>query len=208
MQDFFGLVGLALMQEVVFRVGLATAQALTATQAAAAAGAIAWVIIEGFHQGKATALGFASGILAGLVAATPAAGVVQPAGAMALGIAASAICYSAILFKNKMGYDDTLDVFGIHGVGGIVGAILLSFFIRQSWMDDAIAAAGSWTIMQQLGIQVLAVLIAIAYAATLTIILLIIVEKLIGLKSTDADEMKGMDDAYHGESGYGMLTPN
>lgn len=188
---------------------LSTAQALTATQAAAAAGALAWVLIEGFHQGKATALGFASGILAGLVAVTPAAGVVQPGGAMVLGIIASGVCYSAILLKNKMGYDDTLDVFGIHGVGGIMGAIFLTFFIRASWMEDAaVAAGGSWTVMQQLGVQVMAVLIAIVYAAALTFVLLLLVEKTIGLRSKDDSEMKGLDDAYHGERGYGMLNPN
>ena len=83
--------------------GLSTAQALTATQVAAASGALAWILIESFHQGKATALGFASGILAGLVAVTPAAGVVQPYGAMVLGLLASIICYMAIQFKNKLG---------------------------------------------------------------------------------------------------------
>ncbi len=90
---------------------------------AAAAGALTWIIIEGFHQGKATAVGFVSGILAGLVAITPAAGVVKPVGALALGALATVICYLAIILKNKLGYDDTLDAFGIHGVGGIVGAI-------------------------------------------------------------------------------------
>ena len=189
--------------------GLSTAQALTATQAAAAAGALAWVIIEALHDGKATALGFASGILAGLVAVTPAAGVVQPGGAMLLGILASGVCYGAILVKNKLGYDDTLDVFGIHGIGGIMGAIFLTFFIRESWMQDAAAAAGgSWTMMQQLGVQVLAVLIAIVYAAGITWVLLLLVEKTVGLRATDENEMKGLDDAYHGERGYGMLNPN
>ena len=112
--------------------GLATAQALTATQAAAAAGALTWILIEGFHQGKMTALGFASGILAGLVAVTPAAGVVQPMGAMALAAAATMVCYLMVILKDKLGYDDSLDAFGIHGVGGIVGAIGLVFFIRDS----------------------------------------------------------------------------
>ncbi len=188
---------------------LSTAQALTATQAAAAAGALAWVIFEALHQGKATALGFASGILAGLVAVTPAAGVVQPGGAMTLGLLGAGICYGAILLKNKMGYDDTLDVFGIHGVGGIVGAIFLTFFIRDSWMADAATAAGgSWTVLEQLGVQALAVGIAISYAAAVTIVLLVAVDQLIGLRSNDDSEMKGLDDAYHGERGYGMLNAN
>jgi Amt family ammonium transporter len=147
--------------------GLSTAQALTATQVAAAAGALSWILIESMHQGKATALGFASGILAGLVAVTPAAGVVQPYGAMVLGVIASFICYSAIQLKNKLGYDDSLDAFGIHGVGGIVGAILLTFFIRPSWMKEAAAAAtgSSWTVWNQLGVQVLAVSIAIVLSS-------------------------------------------
>jgi len=189
--------------------GLSTAQALTATQVAAAAGAISWIIIESFHHGKATALGFVSGVLAGLVAVTPAAGVVQVTGAIALGIIASSVCYLAIIIKNKLGYDDSLDAFGIHGVGGIVGALLLVFFIRDSWMAAAVEAhGGPWGAFQQLGIQALAVGIAIAYAAIGTIIIIFIVEKTVGFKSTTEDELDGLDHAYHGERGYGMLNPN
>ena len=187
--------------------GLSTAQALTATQAAAAAGAITWMIIEGFHQGKATALGFASGILAGLVAVTPAAGVVQPYGALILGILASIFCYLAIMLKNRVGYDDSLDAFGIHGVGGIVGAIFLTFFIRRSWMEEAAqAAGGSWSVMQQLGVQVAAVLVAIVYAAVLTLVILVIVNKVFGLRTSNAQEMQGLDFSVHGEHGYGMVN--
>jgi ammonium transporter, Amt family len=189
--------------------GLSTAQALTATQVAAAAGALAWVLIEGFHQGKATALGFASGILAGLVAVTPAAGVVQPYGAMILGAVASFVCYMAIRMKNKLGYDDSLDAFGIHGVGGITGALLLVFFIRPSWMAEAAAAAGGfWSVWNQLGIQALAVLIAIAYAAVMTFVLIFVLNRFIKFKSSEYDEMAGLDRAYHGERGYGMLNPS
>ncbi len=188
--------------------GLLTAQALTATQVAAATGAVSWMIIEALHQGKATALGFASGILAGLVAITPAAGVVQPTGAIALGIAASFVCYFAITLKNKLGYDDSLDAFGIHGVGGIVGSIILVFFIRKSWMASAAAAAGgTWTIIQQLGVQLAAVGIAIAYAAIMTFILVWIVNKFVGLRASPEAEMQGLDHTYHGEQGYGMLNP-
>lgn len=187
--------------------GLSTAQALTVTQVAAAAGALTWMIIEGLHQGKSTALGFASGILAGLVAITPAAGVVKPIGALALGFMASAICYLAILVKNKMGYDDSLDAFGVHGIGGIVGAIFLTFFIRDSWMAEAArVAGGSWTVMNQLGVQVIAVLIALAYAGIITYLLLIIVSKTVGLKASEVAEMHGMDSSFHGEHGYGMLN--
>ncbi len=187
--------------------GLSTAQALTATQVAAAAGAVTWMLIEMWHAGKATALGFASGILAGLVAVTPAAGVVQPLGAIALGIIASILCYMGIMLKNKLGYDDSLDAFGVHGLGGIVGAIFLTFFIRHSWMEDAAAAAGgSWTIWNQLGVQVAAVAIAIVYAAVVTILILFILNKCIKFRSPDEEEMMGLDQVYHGERGYGMLN--
>jgi ammonium transporter, Amt family len=189
--------------------GLSTAQALTATQVAAASGALAWILIESWHQGKATALGFASGILAGLVAVTPAAGVVQPYGAMILGFIASFICYSAIQVKNKLGYDDSLDAFGIHGVGGIVGALLLTFFIRPSWMKEAATAAGgNWTVWNQFGVQGLAVLIAITYAAVMTLIIIFVLNKFVKFKSSETDEMAGLDRSYHGERGYGMLNPS
>jgi Amt family ammonium transporter len=189
--------------------GLSTAQALTATQVAAAAGAIAWIIIENIHQGKPSALGFVSGILAGLVAVTPAAGVVKPAGAMALGILASMFCYLFISKKNKFGFDDTLDAFGIHGIGGIVGALFLSFFIRDSWMAQAaVNNGGSWSLWQQLGVQATAVGLSILYAAVLTFVILFVVNKIFKFRSSSDDEMKGLDTVYHGESGYGMLNPN
>ncbi len=191
--------------------GLSTAQALTATQIAAASGALAWILIESFHhEGKATALGFASGILAGLVAVTPAAGVVQPYGAMILGIVASAACYMAIQLKNKLGYDDSLDAFGIHGVGGITGAIFLTFFIRKSWMAEAAASAtdGTWTVWNQLGVQALAVLIAIVFAGGMTLLIIWLLDKVVRLRSECSDEMAGLDRAYHGERGYGMLNPS
>lgn len=189
--------------------GLSTAQALTATQVAAAAGALTWAIIEGFHQGKATALGFASGILAGLVAVTPAAGVVQPYGALILGILASLICYYAIQIKNKLGYDDSLDAFGIHGVGGITGALLLVFFIRPSWMNEAADSVSTgWNVWKQFLVQGIAVLIAVAYAAVLTFVIIYAVDRVFRLKASETDEMAGLDRSYHGERAYGMLNPN
>jgi len=189
--------------------GLSTAQALTATQIAAAAGALTWILIESFHQGKATALGFASGILAGLVAVTPAAGVVQPYGAMILGILASSVCYMAIQAKNKLGYDDSLDAFGIHGVGGITGALFLTFFIRPSWMAEAAAAnGGTWSMWSQLVVQAIAVGIAIAFSAGMTFIIIFLLNKFIRFRSTESEEMAGLDRSYHGERGYGMLNPS
>ncbi|NTU59254.1 MAG: ammonium transporter [Chlorobiaceae bacterium] len=189
---------------------LVTARALTVTQLAAAAGAFTWMMIEIFQHGKATSLGVASGILAGLVAITPAAGVVQPSGAFALGAIAAVVCYLAIMLKNKLGYDDSLDAFGIHGVGGIVGAIMLTFFIRAPWLVEAAgkSATKSWTIWQQLGVQATAVGVTIVYAAVVSLILLFIVEKTIGLRISENDEMSGLDHSMHGEQGYGLINLN
>jgi ammonium transporter, Amt family len=188
---------------------LDTARALTVTQAAAASGALAWMGIEAFHHKKATSLGICSGILAGLVVITPAAGVVRVSGAIALGFMASIICYFAIALKNRLGYDDSLDVFGIHGVAGIAGALLLTFFIRPSWMLDAAEkAGGSWSVWQQLGVQAGAVGLTIVFAAVVTLVLVVIVEKTVGFRIHPAAEMAGLDHSLHGESGYGLINPN
>jgi Amt family ammonium transporter len=182
--------------------GSKTAQALAVTQAAAAAAALAWVSIEAIHHRKASGLGIASGILAGLVAITPAAGVVTPAGAVALGFIAAALCYGAILLKNRIGYDDTLDVFGIHGVAGIAGAVLLSFFVRAVDMP-----AGRDT-LSQLAVQLLGVAVTIGYCATVTVVLVVFVQKAFTLRLGTSGEMAGMDHELHGEHGYGLLNLN
>ncbi len=182
--------------------GLKTAQALTVTQIAAAAGALAWITIEGLHLRKATSLGMASGILAGLVVITPAAGVVQPGGAIVLGVAASGLCYLAIMMKNKLGYDDTLDVFGIHGVAGMGGALLLAFFIRDGEMP------ADRTAITQFGVQLLGVVATLIYAGVVSIVILVLVNKTIGLRIDENDEMAGLDHSLHGEHGYGLLNLN
>ncbi len=179
---------------------LKTAQALAVTQVAAAAGAMAWIVIEGLHHNKATSLGMASGILAGLVAITPAAGSVTIVGAIVLGICASIVCYLAIQMKNKLGYDDSLDVFGIHGMAGIIGAVGLTFFIRSS--------ERSMGTMEQLWVQAEGVLITIIGAGLATGLLLVLVDKTVGLRMHEHDEMAGMDHALHGEHGYGLLNLN
>ena len=188
---------------------LATAQALTVTQLSAATGGIVWMLVETFHTGKATALGFASGVLAGLVGITPAAGVVLPTGALAIGTLTAMLCYLAIFVKNRLGYDDSLDAFGIHGMGGIVGAITLTFFIRPSWFTAASKTInGDWTMWNQLGVQLIAVLIAIVYAAIVTFLILFILNKIIRIRSSEKEEMAGLDHSYHGEHGYGILNAN
>ena len=180
--------------------GLQTGQALTVTQIAAATGALTWIIIESFHLKKATSLGFVSGVLAGLVAITPAAGDVHPAGAVALGVLGACGCYLAVLLKSKMGYDDTLDVFGIHGIAGIIGAIGLTFFLRA--LPDGVSFG------TQLWYQTQGVLLSIVYAAVATAILVVLVDKTVGLRMTDAGEKAGMDHNLHGEHGYGLLNLN
>ena len=177
--------------------GLKTGQALAMTQIAAAAGALTWISLEGFLHKKSTSLGLVSGIISGLVAITPAAGDVLPVGALFLGVLGSLFSYGAISFKNRMGYDDTLDVFGIHGVAGIVGAIGLTFFLRD------VPEAG---MMSQLGHQVLGVIVAIVASAIGTLVLLVL---LIRFGIVDERlELAGMDHSLHGEYGYGMLNPN
>ncbi|MBN2231779.1 MAG: ammonium transporter [Deltaproteobacteria bacterium] len=189
--------------------GLDTARALTVTQVAAAAGATTWIVIEMLHLGKATTLGLVSGILAGLVVITPAAGVVVPAGALALGIIAALVCYASLLLKERLGYDDSLDAFGIHGVAGIVGALALTFFIRDSWMASAVAAAGgNWGVGQQFWVQLKAVLLTVGYTTVVSLALVVLVEKLFGFRLSEAEEMSGMDYSLHGERGYGLINPD
>jgi Amt family ammonium transporter len=187
---------------------LDTARALTVTQAAAAAGALTWLLIEAIIHGKPTSLGMASGILAGLVAITPAAGVVAVPGALALGVLAAIGCYLMITMKNKFGYDDSLDAFGIHGVGGIIGAIGLTFFIRDSWWADAGTKVAGWGLANQLKVQFTAVGATILFAAVMTLIIGFVVEKTVGLRLSVTDEQSGMDHSIHGERGYGLNNLN
>lgn len=188
--------------------GLATARALTMTQLSAASGALTWMIIEAIVFKKATSLGFASGILAGLVAITPAAGVVQPYGALILGACSSVVCYYALNAKLKFGYDDALDCFGIHGVGSGMGVLLLSFFVRESWMRDASAAIGGhWTMFNQFLVQLKGLAATVVFAALGTLVICLVVEKTLRFRIDREKELTGLDQSLHGEHGYGMLQP-
>jgi len=180
--------------------GLATAQALAVTQVAASAGALSWMVLESILHKKVTTLGFVSGVLAGLVAITPAAGAVQPWGALILGAVASVLCYFAIELKNKLGYDDTLDVFGIHGIAALWGAIGLTFVLRPGTIDVSV--------MHQLWVQIEGCLVSLAYSAIMTLILLVIVDKLFGFRLSEDEEKAGLDHSLHSERGYGMLNLN
>ncbi len=180
--------------------GLVTAQALTVTQVAAAAGALSWMVLEGILHKKVTTLGFVSGVLAGLVAITPAAGAVQPWGALVLGAVASVLCYLAIEMKNKLGYDDTLDVFGIHGVAALWGAVGLTFVLRPGTIDCSFG--------HQLWVQTEGCLVSLAYAGIMSFVLIVLVDKLFGFRLTEDEEKAGMDHSLHTEHGYGMLNLN
>jgi Amt family ammonium transporter len=172
------------------------ALAFVNTHLAAAAGALVWSVVEGTRIKKVTMLGVASGLVAGLVAITPAAGYVGPLAALAIGAAAGLICYGAVLVKSKLGYDDALDAFGVHGVGGATGALLTGLLARAALNNGN---AGG---LHLLGVQALSVLAAGAWAAVVTFVLLKLIDKTIGLRVDDDAEHDGLDTSLHGESAY------
>nr|WP_247710297.1 ammonium transporter [Qipengyuania huizhouensis] len=174
--------------------------AMINTFVATAAGALAWMVIERLAGHKGSALGFCSGVIAGLVAVTPAAGNSGPFGAILLGILSSAICYFFVAkVKAKFGYDDSLDAFGIHGIGGIVGAIGTAV-VYQPFLGGP--GDGSTALGTQFGIQVFSVLVTIAWAAIGTLIAGLIVKALVGLRVTEEAEVEGLDISEHGERAY------
>jgi Amt family ammonium transporter len=173
------------------------ALALVNTHLAAGAGALTWSIVEGSRIRKMTMLGVASGLVAGLVAITPAAGYVSPMIALAIGGAAGLICYFAVLAKSKLGYDDALDAFGVHGVGGATGALLTGIFAR------AALNSGHGGGLSLLGKQAIGVAAAGAWAAVVTFVLLKAIDLTVGLRVDAETEHDGLDGALHGESAYG-----
>lgn len=180
--------------------------AFVTTQLGAAGGALGWLVVEWRHRGKPTALGVASGLVAGLVAITPAAGYVSPVAAIIIGFAASCVCYLAVLAKYKYGYDDSLDAFGVHGVGGLTGAILTGVFAVKRTFPGGSDPVGADGLLagnpKQLWLQVLACLVSAAYAAVVTYGILKLTDKLVGLRVPPADEREGLDTTQHGEEGY------
>ncbi|QDZ01741.2 ammonium transporter [Nitratireductor mangrovi] len=176
------------------------ALAMINTFVATAGATIAWVVIESLVRGKASMLGAASGIIAGLVAVTPACGSVGPIGAIVLGALASAVCYYFVaVVKIKMGYDDSLDVFGIHGIGGIVGAIGTGIFTAP-----ALGGTGGedFSIASQVWIQIVAVLVTVVWCGVISAILFKIVDLVVGLRPTEEAERQGLDLTSHGEAAY------
>ncbi len=175
--------------------------AMLTTQIATAAAVIAWVIVEWLINGKPTAVGAATGAVAGLVAITPASGSTDVMGALIIGLASGAICYvCATSLKRKFGYDDSLDVFGVHGIGGIVGAILTGVFIREGWEHPAHGPIEGG--MGQAWIQAKAVLFTIVWSAIAAVIALFVAKLTVGLRVSDNEEDNGLDQGSHGESAY------
>ncbi|WP_271440029.1 ammonium transporter [Pontixanthobacter luteolus] len=174
--------------------------AMINTFVATAAGALSWMVIERLAGHKGSALGFCSGVIAGLVAVTPAAGNSGPFGAILLGIVSSAVCYFAVAkLKAKFGYDDSLDAFGIHGIGGIVGAIGTGI-VYQPFLGGP--GDGSTGVAAQLWIQTEGVLVTIVWAGVGTLIAGLIVKALLGLRVSEEAEVDGLDISEHGERAY------
>src|SRR6266446_4791732 len=182
--------------------GLAVS-AFLATNTGAAAAALGWMFTEWMARGKPTVLGAASGAVAGLVAITPASGYVGPISALIIGAVAGALCYAACNFKSKLGYDDSLDVVGVHGVGGTWGAIATGL-----WASKAVNDGGDNGLFfgnpGQLWIQIIAVVATYVLAVVATYVILKIVDAVVGLRVTDEDEAAGLDLSQHSETAYAM----
>ncbi|MCO4762099.1 MAG: ammonium transporter [Myxococcales bacterium] len=181
--------------------------AFTVTHVAAAAGALAWVLIEWRAVGKPTAIGFASGAVAGLVGITPAAGFVSPGAALLIGGLTSAACFGSVLAMTRLGVDDSLDAFGIHGVGGALGAVLTGVLASKSLYDPS--AGGGWLFdgnLTQVGIQILGVVATAAFAVPVTAILVRALSFGDGFVVAPQQEEQGLDVALHGEQAYDLVA--
>ena len=174
------------------------ALAVLTTLVAPGAASLSWMAIEWIHEGKPTAIGFASGILAGLVAITPAAGFVTPMTAIPIGVISGLVCYTAVGIKRKLGYDDSLDAFGVHGVGGMTGALLTGVFA-------SVGATGLFLgNTSQFFIQLEGVVVTIIYSVVCTIIIGFVLQKTIGFKVSESEENIGLDRTQHGEIAYNV----
>lgn len=176
--------------------------AFVTTNTSAAAAVLSWVIIEWLHHGKPTVLGAASGAVVGLVAITPAAAFVSPLAAIIMGLAVSPICYFAIsVLKAKLGYDDSLDAFGCHGIGGIWGALATGIFASRNGGTGLLFGNPA-----QLGIQALSVVVTIVLSGVVSFILLKVISLFTSLRVSERDEDEGLDNAQHGEDAYPDFT--
>jgi len=182
--------------------GLA-ANAFVVTNTASAAAALSWVFIEWAHRGNPTTLGVASGAVAGLVAITPASGYVGPLSAAMIGAVAGGICYGGIMLKAKLGYDDSLDVVGIHGLGGVWGALATGLFASKA-VNSSAADGLFFGNPAQFVTQLITVLVTLIFAFVMTSLILILLKSTIGLRVSEEEEMKGLDISLHNETGYSI----
>ena len=179
----------------------AAGMAMLVTQISAAVATSTWMFIEWIKNGKPSILGAVTGTIAGLGAITPASGSVGPLGAIVIGLAAGAICFwASTTLKRKLGYDDSLDVFGVHGVGGIIGTLLCGIFVVKSLGGQGLAEG--MTMGSQFTAQLTAVIITIVYCGVVSFILLKIVDAAVGLRVSQEEETGGLDIALHDERGY------
>jgi len=177
--------------------------AMAVTQIAAAAAALSWMFIEWLKHGKPSVLGIASGAVGGLVAITPASGSVGPTGALAIGFTAGLACYwGATTLKNKFGYDDSLDVFGVHGIGGIIGALLTGVFVSASL--GGVGLGENISMGSQIWSQFLSVIATIYWSGILSYIILKVIDLSIGLRVSEEAEVEGLDISSHDERGYSL----
>jgi len=175
--------------------------AFVATHAAAVAATMTWVLIEWVHRGKPTMFGAATGAIAGLATITPASGFVSPVSALVIGLLAGAVCYLSLNIKGKLGYDDSLDAFGVHGVGGILGT-LAAGFLAEKVINPSGANGLFFGNVHQLFVQGEAVLVGIAYSFTVTLVLLKLIDMTMGIRVSEEEEVLGLDLTQHEESGY------
>jgi Amt family ammonium transporter len=193
--------------------------AMTASQVAAAAAALSWMAAEWAHRGKPTALGLASGLVAGLVAITPASGFVSPASALLIGLIAGCVCYGSVYAKSIFKYDDSLDAFGIHGVGGFLGAILTGVFASWALWNNAAAntpvqdmgtVKGAWPsgLAGQVVAQAAAAVAAAAFGFVVTFVLVKLIDVVWGFSASAETEAEGLDVGEHGEVGFDLGGPN
>ena len=180
--------------------GLA-ANAFVVTHISSAAATLSWVFLEWMHRKKPTTLGAASGAVAGLVAITPAAGFVSPMSALIIGLVAGLLCYGAVIMKGRLGYDDSLDVVGIHGIGGIWGALATGLF-ASTRINPGGADGLFFGNPGLLWIQFISVAATMIFAFVMTIIILLVVNATIGLRVSEEEEQAGLDLSLHNETGY------
>ena len=180
------------------------ASAFLATNTAAAAAALGWMFTEWASRGKPTVLGAASGAVAGLVAITPASGFVGPLASVVIGAVAGALCYTACNLKTRFGYDDSLDVVGVHGVGGTWGALATGLFASKA-INEAGGDGLFYGNPGQLWTQVIAVLATYALAGVVTLVILKVVDAVVGLRVTEEDEVAGLDLSQHSETAYAPI---